>query len=511
MVHRVTAKGNSKIMELIVKIVSLFKGEGRKIEENSPNRIKRTKLRNSYLNELARRYGGKLLLRSEIALHDSTFQKLLAYHYFTAVPSIQKSLFTTRCVRCNNEKSFLLANIRCERCNKTHLYCRSCIQMGRVMECEKLYYWSGISYDWPKQIDPSTWTGQLTSAQQFAARSIVNAVNNGGELLVWAVAGAGKTEMLFPGISLALEKGKRICIATPRADVVRELLPRLKRVFSTIHIQGLYSGSRDNDGTSQLMIATTHQLLRYQHAFDLLIIDEIDAFPFHNDKSLQFAADRAAKKNATRIYLTATPRKTLQKQIMNKKIKYVFVPRRFHGYPLPEPKNVYSSKVKQTLLANTLPIEFIKWLKTREKQERQLLIFVPTIQLAETIRFPLIKLLLQEKQITNPKEIISVHAEDRHREKKIHLFRNRKIYALITTTILERGVTFPAIDVAVLDAGHDVFDEAALVQIAGRAGRSPIDPTGEVIFFHDGKTDAIVLAKEAIVKMNKRSKKDRSK
>lgn len=56
----------------------------------------------------------------------------------------------------------------------------------------------------------------------------------------------------------------------------------------------------------------------------------------------------------------------------------------------------------------------------------------------------------------------------------------------------------------VLDAGHDVFDEAALVQIAGRAGRSHEDPTGEVLFLHDGKTNAMVEAVQSIKKMNKR-------
>ena len=65
-------------------------------------------------------------------------------------------------------------------------------------------------------------------------------------------------------------------------------------------------------------------------------------------------------------------------------------------------------------------------------------------------------------------------------------------------------VTLPAIDVAVLNAGHHVFDEAALVQIAGRAGRSPEDPDGDVAFFHDGKTNAMVQAIQAIEAMNKR-------
>ena len=77
--------------------------------------------------------------------------------------------------------------------------------------------------------DPLQWDGQLTVAQQQGADAIVDAMAKGeAELLVWAVCGAGKTEMLFPGLAFALTSGKRVCLATPRADVVRELVPRIE-------------------------------------------------------------------------------------------------------------------------------------------------------------------------------------------------------------------------------------------------------------------------------------------
>src|SRR5699024_11472258 len=77
---------------------------------------------------------------------------------------------------------------------------------------------------------------------------------------------------------------KRVCIATPRADVVRELLPRLQEAFSTVPIEALYGGSKDKEATAQIILSTTHQLLRFQDAFDVLIIDEIDAFPYHRSE-----------------------------------------------------------------------------------------------------------------------------------------------------------------------------------------------------------------------------------
>lgn len=462
---------------------------------------KNTSLHGAHLNELARKFDGKLLTRREISVNEPMFQFLLAESLFHPTSSIQKSFLSLpTCQRCNNTKKSLFANIPCARCDESHYYCRKCIAMGRVMECEPLYYWTGRSYSWPKMINPCSWTGTLTKAQENAAGKIVDAVSQGEELLVWAVTGAGKTEMLFPGITKALEQGKRVCISTPRADVVRELLPRLQQAFASIHIQGLFSGSRDNDGTAQLIIATTHQLLRYRHAFDVLIIDEIDAFPYHHDASLQFAANRAKKENASLIYLTATPRDEQRARIASKKLEHVFVPLRFHGHSLPIPSMIHC-----TSITKKLPPQFLTWIKNRVKRERQLLVFVPTIKLANDLKTPLAELLIAEELIFLPSEIEHVHAEDKNREEKILAFRKKKIYALITTTILERGVTFPSVDVAVLYAGHQVFDEAALIQISGRAGRSPEDPTGEVIFFHDGQTNSMVHAVKSIKQMNRRA------
>ncbi|WP_281170937.1 helicase-related protein [Paucisalibacillus globulus] len=146
-----------------------------------------------------------------------------------------------------------------------------------------------------------------------------------------------------------------------------------------------------------------------------------------------------------------------------------------------------------------IPKSLLEWLVERKNKKRQLLIFVPSIKLAEEF-----KTNLQKDPTAHLGNIVSVHSEDEQRVEKINQFRKKEINVLVTTTILERGVTFPSVDVVVLDAGHAVFDEAALVQIAGRAGRSADDPTGEVIFLHDGKTEAMIRATQSIRIMNRR-------
>src|SRR5690625_708678 len=194
---------------------------GSKLNPNSPTVTDESNFHPSFLYALARKYEGKLLTRKEIALNNDVFTSLLSSACFTPTLSIQKTFFSVVCQRCNNSKHSLFASIPCARCKRPHYYCRNCLTMGRVMECEPLYYWSGDPYLWPKWKDPCSWQGELTTAQRKAAERIKKVVHEGGELLVWAVTGAGKTEMLFPGITIALKQGKRICIATPRADVVR--------------------------------------------------------------------------------------------------------------------------------------------------------------------------------------------------------------------------------------------------------------------------------------------------
>lgn len=478
-------------------------GTSNEVSVPSPSPHPSTSLTKAQRNIL-RQYDGKLLLRQEIHFNEAQFQHLLKQQYFTRYESFTHSLLATRCVRCNNHQRSLLGRFPCATCGTTHLYCRNCIMMGRVSTCEKLYAWTGPSYQWEMINDACSWDGSLTFAQAKAARKVKEAVRNEKELLVWAVTGAGKTEILFKGIELALAQGKRVCIASPRADVVRELLPRIQAAFKGVTVQGLYGSSRDREGTAQLIIATTHQLIRFYNAFDVLIIDEIDAFPYHYDETLQYATNRAVKERSTKIYLTATPRKKLKQQLKLKQLPYCFVPIRYHGHPLPVPTFMSDYTLTKKLTNKALPKKLIPWLIRRKRPDRQLLIFVPTIELADELYEAVVDCLLSHQLISDEHSVASVHAEDPLREEKVEQFRKKTLYALITTTILERGVTFPSIDVVVLQANHQVFDEAALVQIAGRAGRNQKDPTGEVLFIHDGKTEAMEQSRLSIKEMNRR-------
>lgn len=369
--------------------------------------------------------------------------------------------------------------------------------MGRCSECNPLVIWIGptpsTSFSSPLQ-----WNGQLSPAQQMASDEVCRAIERNDDLLVWAVCGAGKTEVLFAGIDMALSHGKRVCIAAPRTDVVLELAPRLASVFPSVDMAALYGGSQDRGKLASLTVTTTHQLLRYYHAFDVMIVDEVDAFPYSVEPMLAYAVERARKPTSALIYLTATPNEQWQREVKSGKRKAVTIPARYHRRPLPVPTFEWCGNWQKKWRNQRLPSCVVQWVNEHLERNKQAFLFVPHIDFLQQV--------VTYFQQFHP-HIEGVHAEDPKRKEKVLAFRRGQIPLLVTTTILERGVTVPNIDVAVLGAEQPIFTESALVQIAGRVGRSAQYPTGDVRFFHFGKTKAMIAAKRHIVRMNDEARK----
>lgn len=438
---------------------------------------------------------GRELLETEIP--KVLFNEISTYQDTIETPSTHKVKGKICCIRCEAVMTVVSAT-ECF-CEKTCAYCRNCIKMGKVRACQSLYHLTEPN-DFKRKGIVLEWAVTLSKQQEEASVAIINSINQKETRLLWAVAGAGKTEMLFPGIEIAMQQNKRVCIATPRVDVVLELAPRIQKAFPTIPISVLYGGMEEPYTYKQLVIATTHQLYRFKEAFDVMIIDEVDAFPFHLDESLKFAANKARKTKSTLIYLSATPDQAMQKQVNRGKLLSTILPARYHGHPLPVPKSKYCSKWREKLLENPLKTIIGKEMHVRIQNKKRFIVFIPNIEW--------MKLFEKTLQQIYPKiAFVAVHSEDTEREEKVMQMRNEKVAFILTTTILERGVTFPNVDVLVIGAEDRVFTESALVQIAGRAGRSPKYPTGDVIYFHDGQSLAMKKAVQQIKKMNHLAKK----
>lgn len=452
----------------------------------------------AFSEELQHHLAGRKLLKSEIPFSPELLEMHKKHGWIHYEQGIRGEFPNCICLRCGNQEAHLFAVFPCAHCGKSSVYCRNCLMMGRVTSCRPLVSWTGPEPAFHPPAQPLQWEGMPSEGQQAASKAVMDAVLKKKEMLVWAVCGAGKTEILFNGIEAAIKNGGRVCIATPRTDVVLELAPRFRRVFPDISIAALYGGSPDRYKWAQLVLSTTHQLYRFKAAFDTMIVDEVDAFPYTYDETLQRAVKKAAKESCAHIYLTATPNETWQRECRKGLRPFVTIPARYHRRPLPVPEMKWAGNWRKAFEKGRLPRPVEAWVKHRLDVGKQTLLFLPNIRLMK-IAEPLFKKL-------HP-DIESVHAEDPERKEKVGRMRAGKTPVLLTTTILERGVTFPNIDVAVVGAEDAIFTEAALVQMAGRAGRSADFPTGVVTFFHYGRSQAMVKAQRHISAMNEEARK----
>ncbi|WP_276353705.1 helicase-related protein [Cohnella caldifontis] len=304
---------------------------------------------------------------------------------------------------------------------------------------------------------------------------------NSDTFLLWAVTGAGKTEMMFPLLEAVLDAGGRAAVASPRRDVVLELAPRLAKAFPQVSRVVLYGGSEDRFETGTLTLATAHQLIRYREAFDLVVIDEVDAFPYHNDPTLHYTAAQARARGGVTVLLSATPPNDLQREARRGELPHARVAVRHHRRPLPVPVRMNIPPVSRWAGSRgRIPPRLASAIRLSAAREAQIFLFVPYVRQTD----PLVDCLRQQASTLGlePGDIAGTSSRDPDRSRKVEAFRARTIRLLVTTTILERGVTVPKSDVFVLDADKPLFDSSSLVQMAGRAGRSADDPDGRVYF-----------------------------
>ncbi|WP_091012992.1 helicase-related protein [Paenibacillus sp. M2] len=414
-----------------------------------------------------------------------------------------------RCHRCGSEAR---QRVPCAACGLAACaYCEACLALGRSRACALLLRSAAqggvpLRGEAPRGTALAPTGGGLArwglSAAQSAAAAAALAFlarppagDGPGRFLLWAVTGAGKTEMIFPLLQHTLDRGGRALVATPRRDVVLELAPRLAKAFPDTSLATLYGGSDERWKDAQLTLATTHQLMRFYQGFDLVIIDELDAFPYHNDPMLAHAAATSCKPDGNFVYLSATPPARLQREAAQGKLTHAKVPVRFHRHPLPVPRLVKMFTVAECIKKRNLPSALRTNIQISLKRDAQIFVFVTRIAQIEAF--------VNLMRRTFPGIYIEgTSSQDPDRASKVIAFRERTIRLLVTTTILERGVTIPRSDVFILDADNGLFDEASLVQMAGRAGRSMDDPAGRVVFASSRRTRSQVKAIAQIRKMN---------
>lgn len=360
------------------------------------------------------------------------------------------------CPRCGNKEERYIGYKNGEA------YCRKCIVFSGE-EAKDVPH--------PPKKAPLSLAYKLSEEQSELSRRIVENFVKGVDTLVYAVCGSGKTEISYGVLAYAISHGLRAGFALPRRDVVIELYWRMMKAFPNNKIVAVY-GDHHRRLEGDIVILTTHQLYRYSDYFDLLVMDEIDAFPFKGNDVLIALYKKSLRGHC--VLMSATPSKAILKEFHKKNHEVLELMTRFHKKPIPVPKISLSIPLFQTL-------KIIKKLREYKKEGKPCFVFAPTIVLCES---------LFEKVSLAVKNGSYVHSERPDKENVIDDFKKGKLDFLITTSVLERGVTIKNLQVLVFHADNkSIYDSSTLIQISGRVGRKMDSPSGEVVFFAQKQTE----------------------
>lgn len=448
---------------------------------------------------------------------------------------------------------------------------------------------------------------ELTPAQKHASQLVIEFLQDPehNECLVFAVCGAGKTEVVFEAIAHVLRRGGKVLFAIPRSDVVAELVPRIGAAIPDARILELRSGAKSRYLDADIVVATTHQALRFFRAFDLVILDEVDAFPYRGSAILHYAVRRATARRGNTVFMTATPDRELLRKADMSEITLVRISARHHGRPLPEPeiiqtrlplpdetsrrspfpgafdrdtsRGVFGRNASQGAFdrnarrgvfdRNTsasgasdersktrrgdaetcrsagnglrLPDKVLAIVERSLRAGRKVFVFVPTVALSRMVCTGLSASLQvsaqsgqspgsqnatpvesyspagssspagnfspagSASQLKTPR-IASIHAAHPNRDLHREAFRTGALDIIVSTSVLERGITVQDADVLVLYADYErIFDTATLTQMAGRAGRTEDDTQARVYFVAQHITASMRSAVRLIQDMNR--------
>jgi len=209
--------------------------------------------------------------------------------------------------------------------------------------------------------------------------------------------------------------------------------------------------------------------MRFYRRFDLIVLDEADAYPFAGSEALASSVLRALAPEGRMVIMTATPSRGHLARVKSGVLPCMRIPARHHGKPLPAPEVI-------TVHSSDMLPKVAEIVGAGAGQGSPFVVFVPRRRQAREVAGYLSSKVFGLR-------VDWVHSEDPARDDKRAAIAGGKCDVLVSTSVMERGVTIDGARVIVCNADDDVvFDYRALVQMAGRSGRTAAHPTGDVWF-----------------------------
>ncbi|MBE3575492.1 MAG: DEAD/DEAH box helicase [Firmicutes bacterium] len=462
-------------------------------------------------------------------------QRLLAQNRIRAEAAVSAGAGSVPfCVRCG---SHAVVQAFCSRCRRRDcLLCLECATLGESRSCLTLYSapvtaeaeeggrssWVPGAAAWPGRsgvqlesgrLQPSGGSLQavlplLNPAQREAAAALLrwlpgrqHGTDGPAVFVLWAVTGAGKTVVMIRALQDLLPDGVQIGLLSPRREVCLELAQALQQAFPGRRPGVMVGGYQQSPAGLPVWVATTHQLVRFGRSFQVIFLDEADAFPLAGNGHLWRQIRRTLRPAGRLILVTATPEPRWIRAFQSNATAGVRLFMRHHGHALPVPEPVLCRRKSVAdwwswLRGDLPPQAYSLAARALAPPQARLMVFVPTrSQSVQTARRLSLRLGI-------PVPFLHSGCPPAQRQQTLQELRDGRVRALVTTSLLERGITIAAVQVLVLEADHPMWTTSQLVQMAGRAGRSAHSPQGHVWFLAAHWTRAMQAAIEQIRQAN---------
>ncbi|SMO66316.1 DEAD/DEAH box helicase [Melghirimyces algeriensis] len=404
-----------------------------------------------------------------------------------------------KCYRCGSGVHSIITG-SCARCEGECAWCDRCVILGKNRSCTPFFLIHPLPGKVLREDMKMNLPGMSVSQQEAATMCLKWLEGQEKRMLIHAVPGSGKTEIMFLVIRHVLNRGERVLWVFPYKEKAISVGERLSQAFPNVSV-GTISGELGKGGTdANLITATIQQASRFYTCFHLVIIDEADLESVLENSVWRYGIRRAMHPQGKQIILTVTPSNAWKRNIQRNG-EMIRIASRFHGYPLPVPK-VYRVWALWRKVAKGRSIPYLESFIKRVKQKQgQALVFVPRTVDTESFlywiqcRFPDLK----------EKCDAFIH-QDETRDQKMERFLSGWTRLIVMTPHLAKGVTVPRCHVAVVGADHPVFSTGILVRMAGKVGRSASYQKGDVGFFSSVWTEAQKRAVKEIKQSNRIAK-----
>ena len=177
-------------------------------------------------------------------------------------------------------------------------------------------------------------------AQERCAGRVLDYLESGasGQFVIWAACGAGKTEVVCEAIARALAQGHTVLYVVPRQTVASRAPRGLSRTSRPLRWHCAQANTALGHRARGSSSASAHQTLRMKHFADLVVFDEIDAYPCEPGGYLERSVERSVKPGGKMICLTATPDSSMFERMRDGSLQFTLLAERHHGRPMPIPQ-----------------------------------------------------------------------------------------------------------------------------------------------------------------------------